>query len=142
MILPDYMMHGGLQIAYQPTRYIVFSCAGSYSHANNLDFRWASPMSPPVLNFTCLCIDFQVSYTNRIIGNLHYLIGTGFDILHLRVFQDDTTLSNSDLTFSSTYLRPLVSGGLRFDVNHRLYSQLQVKCCFYHLMKFGGIQYI
>lgn len=137
VMLPDYMLLGGLRIRYQPSRCIVFSCAGSYSHASNLDFIWGSPVAPPVKNLTYTYVDFQVAYTNKIAGNLNFLLGTGLDISHLRLLLDDTTASNNDATVSSTYLRPLVSGGLRFHISHSLYSQIQAKCCFYHLLKTG-----
>lgn len=137
MKLPDYMILGGLQIAYPPSRHIVLSLAGSYSHAGDLEFTWVSPFLPPVMEFTYTCADFQVSYTNRIGGKLSYLIGTGINVSHIKVFQDDTTTSNSDVTVSSTYLKPLVNSGLNFDISRHLYSQIRMKCCFYYLFKTG-----
>lgn len=136
--LPIYMAQGGGRIAYQPTSNVVLSLLGSYCHARDLNFKWASPFPFPVLKFTFIDADFLISYTNRITKNLSYLIGSGIDVSYIRVFADDTTEANNDTTVSSTYLRPLLSGGLKFNISDPLYLQVQAKSSFYHFLKTGA----
>jgi len=137
MMLPEYMMQGGVRIAHQSSRHIVWSVAGSYSRANDLDSRLLPTLPPPVLDFVYLDADLNVSYARNITGRIGYLIGAGFDISHLRVVYNETTTSNADETFSSTYLRPMIGAALKFNIIPCLFLQMHARCCFYHLIQTG-----
>lgn len=127
--LPFSMWRFGGRIAYQFVPYIVFSLTGGYSYAKDLTGLYLHLYLPP--EFSLTNVSFLLSYKNKILGNIIYLLGAGIDISYCRLFHSGETLN-------TTYLSPIVSGHLRLNILSPLYLIVQGESKFHHLLKTGS----
>jgi hypothetical protein len=139
--LPFYMWKGGGAIIYQPIPNISFSLislTGSYSYTKDVYCIHNELFLPPELKFSVNNVSFVVSFKNSSSKNVGYFIGSGIDISFIKLFYNSNSPISNDTTLNTTYLRPLVRGGLWLNIISPLYIKIQIESEFYHFAKIGS----